>query len=409
MLERLASIHAYLPTAAGLMALLVAAVLLDLIVKRVLLRIARALIRRNQVTWDEELVRHNVLGRLSQVVPAIVVLLGIEPVPLISDSLVTVVQNVTIAYLILVVALTLSALFSAVNDIYEDRASANARPLRGFIQLLQLVLFIVAAILIISVLIDRSPLLLLSGFGAMTAVLLLVFKDTILGFVASVQIGANDMVRVGDWIEFPSYGADGDVIEVGLHTVKVQNFDRTITTIPTYKLISESFKNWRGMSESGGRRIKRAVSVDQTSIRFLRDEEIEGLRRFTLLRPYLDKKREDLAAHASTLGEFAAEEVNRRRLTNVGTFRAYVRSYLQSHPDINPDATLLVRQLPPGPHGLPVEIYCFTRTTAWREYEDIQSDIFDHVIAIAPEFGVHAYQQPSGVDVRMALAVAGGG
>ena len=407
MLERLASIHPVLPTMAGLLVLVAAALTADLVVKRGLLEAARRFIRRNQVTWDEELLHHNVFGRLSQVVPAIVILLGIDLVPAVGDVFTAVVKNVTVAYLVLMVGLTLSAALSAVNDIYEQRANVGARPLRGFIQLLQLVVFIIVAILIVSVLIDQSPLLLLSGFGAMTAVLLLVFKDTILGFVASVQISANDMVRVGDWVELPTYGANGDVLEVGLHTVKVQNFDRTITTIPTYKLISDSFKNWRGMSDSGGRRIKRALALDQTSIRFLRDDEVEGLKRFRVLRPYLERKSEELAHHMASLDD-ADDPVNQRRLTNVGTFRAYVRAYLESHPDVDPEATLLVRQLPPGPHGLPVEIYCFARTTEWRRYEDIQSDIFDHVIAIAPEFGLRPFQQPSGVDVRTAFAAKGG-
>jgi miniconductance mechanosensitive channel len=241
--------------------------------------------------------------------------------------------------------------------------------------------------------------LLLSGVGAMTAVLLLVFKDTILGLVASIQLSANDMVRVGDWIEMPACGADGDVIEVALHTVKVQNWDKTITTIPTYRLIADSFKNWRGMSEAGGRRIKRSIHIDQQSIRFLTDDEITKLKRFALLREHFESKRRELDEASGQLGDAAHEVVNRRRLTNIGVFRAYVRSYLRAHAQVHDAMTLMVRHLEPGPEGLPIQIYCFTKTTEWLPYEDIQSDIFDHLLAILPEFGLRVFQQPAGSDL----------
>jgi miniconductance mechanosensitive channel len=253
--------------------------------------------------------------------------------------------------------------------------------------------------MIIAAVLNRSPLLLLSGFGAMTAILLLVFRDTILSLVASVQLTAQDMVRVGDWIEMPQFGADGDVVDVQLHTVKVQNWDKTITTIPTHRLISDSFKNWRGMSQAGGRRIKRALFLDVSSIRFQTKEEIDRFRRFALLEEYIDQKEKELATYNEGLPRKVDANVNQRRLTNVGTFRTYVFNYLKHHPRIRQDMTLLVRQLAPGPEGLPLEIYCFTDTTAWAVYEDIQSDIFDHFLAIVPEFGLRIYQKPSGADV----------
>jgi miniconductance mechanosensitive channel len=340
-----------------------------------------------------------VFTRLAQVAPAVVVSIGIDFVPGLSESLVTLVDNVAGAYIILMLALTSTAALSAGNEIYNRLPVSRTRPIKGLIQLLQIAIYILGAILIVAELADRSPLLFLSGFGAMTAVLLLVFKDTILGLVASVQLTANDMVRVGDWIEMPQYGADGDVIDVALHTVKVQNWDKTITTIPTYKLISESFINWRGMSESGGRRIKRPVYIDQSSVRFLTADEVQELERFSLLGEYIDTKRGELEEYHAGLGEAGSRDVNRRRLTNVGTFRAYVFAYLANHPRVNPDMTLLVRQLMPGPDGLPIEIYCFTRTTEWRDYEDIQSDIFDHILAILPEFGLRLFQKPAGSDL----------
>jgi miniconductance mechanosensitive channel len=259
---------------------------------------------------------------------------------------------------------------------------------------------IVGGLLVIAALLDRSPVILLSGFGAMTAVLLLVFKDTLLSLVASVQLTAQDMVRVGDWIEVPQFGADGDVVDVELHTIKVQNWDKTITTIPTHRLISDSFKNWRGMSASGGRRIKRALHIDASSIHFLSEEEIQRYRRFRMLREYLAGKEGELAEYNSQVESADLAEpdrlVNYRRLTNIGTFRAYAWRYLRQHPRIRQDMTLLVRQLSPGPQGVPIELYCFTNTTAWNEYEDIQADIFDHLLAIVPEFGLRLFQQPAG-------------
>lgn len=395
----LATFPAYLQAVAGLAVLLSVALIADFIVRHLILRAITRVVERNALSWDDILMRHKVGARAAQAVPALIVYWGVTLVPGLGETAAAVIQNIALGCLILVVTLTISAALRAANDIYETYPAAKMRPLRGFIQLLQIVVFVVGGLLIVSVLISRSPLLLLSGFGAMTAVLLLVFKDTILGLVASVQLNTQDMVRVGDWIEMPQYGADGDVIEVGLHTVKVQNFDRTITTIPTHRLISESFKNWRGMSESGGRRIKRAIHLDKSSVRFLTADDISRLERFDLLQPYLANKRAELAEDARSAGPEAAS-VNRRRLTNFGTFRAYVRRYLARHPAINEKATLLVRQLAGGAQGLPLEIYCFTHTTDWTEYEATQSDVFDHIIAITPEFGLQHYQQPSSMDLR---------
>ena len=257
-------------------------------------------------------------------------------------------------------------------------------------------------LLFIAAVLDRSPVLLLSGFGAMTAVLLLVFKDTLLSLVASVQLTAQDMVRVGDWIEVPQFGADGDVVDVELHTIKVQNWDKTITTIPTHRLISDSFKNWRGMSTSGGRRIKRALYLDASSIHFLSTEELNRCKRFLLLNDYLAGKEGELSKYNKDFAGASAEQqdvaVNMRRLTNIGTFRAYAWRYLKQHPRIRDDMTLLVRQLQPGPQGIPIELYCFTNTTEWNAYEDIQADIFDHLMAIIPEFGLRLFQQPAGTE-----------
>jgi miniconductance mechanosensitive channel len=399
MFEQLGTIHPLLPPGVGLLALLAGAVIIDLIVKRVLVATVRAFARRSRISWDDALVTHNVFGRVAQVVPALIVFVGLPFVPGLPEGVAQVLRNVATGYMVLMLTLALTAMLSAASTIYAASPLAKARPLKGFVQLVQIVVWILGGVLIVATVLDRSPLLLLSGFGAMTAILLLVFKDTILSLVASVQLTAQDMVRVGDWIEMPQFGADGDVVDVQLHTVKVQNWDKTITTIPTHRLITDSFKNWRGMSRSGGRRIKRAIFIDVSSIRFQTQDEVDHFTRFALLKDYVKNKEQELADYNAGLATEVDAEVNRRRLTNVGTFRAYAYDYLKNHPRIHKDMTLIVRQLAPGPEGLPLEIYCFTNTTEWAAYEDIQSDIFDHLLAIVPEFGLRLYQKPAGSDL----------
>ena len=399
MFEQLDTIHPLLPTAAGLLALLTGAVIIDLITKQILVRSVRAVARRSSATWDDALVQHNVFGRLVQVVPALIVYVGVPFVPGLPEGGSQLIRNIAMGYTVLMLTLAVTAILSAANAIYAASPAGKERSLKGFVQLVQIVVWILGGVLIVATVLDRSPLLLLSGFGAMTAILLLVFKDTIMSLVASVQLTAQDMVRVGDWIEMPQFGADGDVVDVQLHTVKVQNWDKTITTIPTHRLITDSFKNWRGMSQSGGRRIKRCVFLDVSSIRFQTRDEVDHFTRFALLKDYIKDKEQELTDYNAGLETEVDAEVNRRRLTNVGTFRAYAYNYLKNHPKIHAGMTLIVRQLAAGPEGLPLEIYCFTNTTEWATYEDIQSDIFDHLLAIVPEFGLRLYQKPAGSDL----------
>ena len=399
MLDYLNEIHPLLPTAAGATAVLVAAIVVDLVVKFIVVRAVQTVAKRSSVTWDDALIEHNVIGRLVQLVPGLIIFVGVPFVPGLPDAVVQLTRNVATGYMVLVATMALTSLLGAANTVYSSLAVAKSRPLKGFVQLLQIVVWILGAVLIVSAILDRSPLLLLSGFGAMTAILLLLFKDTILSLVASVQLTAQDMVRVGDWIEMPQFGADGDVFDVQLHTVKVRNWDKTITTIPTHRLISDSFRNWRGMSETGARRIKRAIYLDVNSIRFQTEEEIEHFKRFALLKDYIADKVQELADYNAALDEKVDEAVNKRRLTNIGSFRAYAWNYVKNRPDIHKGMTLMVRQLAPGPEGLPLEIYCFTDTTVWVDYEGIQSDIFDHLLAIVPEFGLRLYQKPAGSDL----------
>ena len=402
MTEYLQSFRLDLPDYAAVLALLFTAWLAYFLASKVLLVALRSLAKRSVQTWDDALINNRVGQRLTQLLPAFVVYEGIELLPNISAEVESFVRNLTSAYMIVVVAITVVAVLNAINDIYETNPQARQRPIKGFIQLVQLAVMIMGGLLFIAALLDRSPVLLLSGFGAMTAVLLLVFKDTLLSLVASVQLTAQDMVRVGDWIEVPQFGADGDVVDVELHTIKVQNWDKTITTIPTHRLISDSFKNWRGMSASGGRRIKRALYLDASSIHFLSEEESERCKRFMLLEEYIAGKEGELTKYNRELAGASSEErnaaVNMRRLTNIGTFRAYALRYLKQHPKIHRGMTLMVRQLPPGPQGVPIELYCFTNTTDWGEYEDIQADIFDHLLAIVPEFGLRLFQEPAGTE-----------
>ncbi|SDS83764.1 mechanosensitive ion channel family protein [Pseudomonas oryzae] len=390
----------YLYTTLSVALLLAIAWLANWTVKHLL---ARALHRtlsatplgRHLPSYEQSIVR-----RLSNIVPALILSSGVALVPGLPPAAVAVVENVCRAFIVLTIALAIGGALKQANRLYEQRPDAHLKPIKGYLQVLEIAVYALATILMLATLIDRSPLILLSGLGAMAAVLLLIFQHTLLSVVASVQISSNDILRVGDWVEIPELNADGDVIDIALHTVRVQNWDKTITCIPTKRFISDPFKNWRGMHESGGRRIKRSLYLDQNSVRFLVAAEVEQLRHFALLRDYLGQKESELEKWNLMLREQGAAPLNQRRLTNLGTFRAYVEIYLRHNPQIRQDMTLLVRQLAPTATGLPLELYCFTATTAWADYERIQADIFDHLLAILPEFGLRVFQYPSGADLR---------
>jgi miniconductance mechanosensitive channel len=400
--------HPFAAPVVGLLALWLAAWLADFVARRVLARIFSVVALRSETSFDDHLVDNKVPLRLAHIAPVAVVQFGIARVPGLPSELLVVVPQLALSVAILMGLLALTGTLRAINTAYEQQHRARHGTIKGYTQLATLVIYVLGAILIVATLINRSPLILISGLGAMAAVLLLVFQDTLLSLVASVQISSQDMLRVGDWIEMPNLNADGDVIDIALHTVRVQNWDKTITTIPTRRLISDPFKNWRGMTDAGGRRIKRALDLDTTSVEFLDETTVARLRRFRLLRAYLTEQEAELATFNAGLHEETQNlPLNARRLTNLGTFRAYVVAYLRAHPGIHQDMTLIVRQLPPSAAGLPLEIYCFTTTTAWSAYEDIQSDLFDHLIAILPEFGLRLFQTTTGADVRQAVAALG--
>ena len=385
-----------------LLALFVA-LIANRVTKRVVVRGIARLAQRTTSSWDDVVMRHRVLQRVAHLVPALVIYHFATPVLAGYDQLTAVVRQGALIYMIVIAALAADSVVNVGIEIVRGSRLPRELPVRSIAQVLKLVVYAVTSISVLALVLGRSPLLLLSGLGAMSAVTMLVFKDTILGFVAGIQLSANRMVSRGDWIEMPKHGADGDVLDVGLTTVKVQNWDKTITTIPTYALIGESFKNWRGMAESGGRRIKRALYIDVGSIRFCDEEMLARFSKIQYIADYLKDKREEIANWNAARGVEPASLADGRHLTNVGTFRAYVVAYLRHHPMVHQDMTFLVRQLAPTEHGLPIEVYVFSRDQVWSRYEAIQADIFDHLLAVVPEFDLRVFQSPSGRDVERAI------
>lgn len=380
------------------------AVIIHLLLHRLLLtRLQRRGLQSDNL-WLKALTQHKLFHRLASTFQGIIVNLQavfwLHPTSEAGHALITAAQ----LWILLFTLLSLFSLLDILLDLSRQLAVATQMPLRGIFQGTKLLAAIVIGILMISLLMGQSPLLLISGLGAMAAVLMLVFKDPILGLVAGIQLSANDMLHLDDWLEMPKYGADGAVIDIGLTTVKVRNWDNTITTIPTYALVSDSFKNWRGMSESGGRRIKRSLNIDSTSIRFLNDDDLARLRRSTLLQSYLQEKSQEITCDNQQKQLDLGSPLNGRRMTNLGTLRAYLQAYLIQHPRIRKDMTLMVRQLAPTPDGLPIEIYAFTNTVIWAEYEGIQADIFDHTFAVIEQFDLRLHQTPTGTDVRSLAA-----
>ncbi|WP_159817127.1 mechanosensitive ion channel family protein [Colwellia sp. 20A7] len=374
------------------------------IVKYQVLNVVHKLIVKTNNTWDDALIDNHVLTRFTLLIPFIIILF-LTPIFFPSDFLIA---NLLIIFskifLTFQIARSISAVLNMSKILYGETAKQKYLPLNAIVQVFKLAVYLVSIIIIIALILDRSPVYLLSGLGALTAVLILVFQDTIKGLVASIQISANRMVVAGDWIELPKYGADGDVIEIGLNTVKVQNFDKTITTVPTYALISDSFKNWRNMYHTGARRIKRTLIIDISSIDFYSLEKIDFLASTSLLKTYLTDKKQSLEDENKALDQDGRlNDIDSRQLTNIGTFRAYIEMYLHQNTNIRNDLTCMVRQLPATESGLPLELYCFANSTDWKVYEGIQADVFDHLFAIAPHFDLRIFQNPTGHDWKNAL------
>ncbi len=390
--------------------IVILSIVANFIAKGVILRGVKAIVKKSKYKWDDKFLDRNVFGRLSHIAPALVIYI-LTPVVLVSasegssaseltETLIDYVRRASMIYMLIVAVLAIDSFFNAVIDIYRTFDISKHIPIKSFIQVAKIALYFLGVIFAIALIVGQSPLKLIAGLGAMTAVLMLVFKDPILGFVAGVQLTTNKMVARGDWIEMPKFGVDGDVEEVALTTVKVRNFDNTVSTIPTYALISDSFKNWQGMSESGGRRIKRAINIDIGTVRFCDAEMLERFAKIQYIADYLEKKRKEVAKHNEQNGVDDSAPANGRRLTNIGTFRAYIEAYLRNQEMITQELTFLVRQLKPTEKGLPIEIYVFCKDKRWVPYEAIQADIFDHLLAVAPEFDLRVFQNPTGGDLR---------
>ncbi|MCF7973716.1 MAG: mechanosensitive ion channel family protein [Phycisphaerae bacterium] len=384
----------------GIILVAVLAWVANWIAKKIILRGVHHAAERTRTQWDDQFVKHKVFMRLSHLAPSTVIYL-LAPLASMGDTaLSSGLRTSAFIYMVVVGWLVVDAVFNALTAIYNSYEFAKRIPIRSFVQVAKILLGLTGLIVVLSILLKKDPSRLLTGMGAMTAILLLIFKDSILGLVAGVQLSSNNMVHLGDWIEMAKYGADGDVIDISLTTIKVQNWDKTISTIPAYALISDSFKNWRGMSESGGRRIKRNITIDMNTIRFCDETMLEKFRKLQYLAAYIEEKQKELASWNTDQKVDPSDLVNGRRLTNIGTFRAYLAAYLKHHPKIHQDMTFLVRHLEPTALGLPIQIYVFSSDQVWANYEAIQADIFDHILAILPEFGLRVYQQPSGVDVQ---------
>ncbi len=391
--EALAKYIAYL---IATFAIVILCIIVYFILKKVVLKLVTRFIKNNKFQWDDVFLEQGVFKRLIQMVPGIIVY-TFAPI---FDEAAKIIQVMASTYILILLALLIGALLQSFDDLYRKRDISKSRPIKGILQIIKIIAYIIIAVLVVANIIDKSPLVLLGSIGAATAVFSFVFKDAILSFVAGIQLTSNDMLQIGDWIAMPDYGADGDVLDISLTTVKVQNFDKTITMIPAYAMVSNSFINWRGMHSSGGRRIKRSVYVDVNTISFCTDEMIEKYKKIHYIKDYICEKEKEIEEYNKENNIDTEELVNGRRLTNIGTFRAYIMNYLKNHPGINNNMIQMVRQLAPEENGIPLEVYVFTSSTVWTEYEGIQSDVFDHILSIAGEFDLKLFQNPTGNDMR---------
>ena len=371
------------------------------ITSRILLRTVSHLFKKTSTKFDDILIEERVFSRLPFLVP-LVILYNSKDLLYWNNLL----DRVILSTIALIFLYSLNALINALNEMFKLTELSKKFSIKSYTQIGKLLINIFGIIVVIAVLTGNSPVYLLSGLGALTAVLILVFKDTILSLVSSVQISSNDLFKVGDWVEAPQFGADGDVIDIALHSVKIQNWDKTISVIPTNKLIDSSFKNWRGMAESGGRRIKRSINIDMSSIKFCTNEMIDRYSKYNVIANYIKVKLEEVQRFNIENNITDESLINGRSLTNIGTFRAYIEGYLRNHNKIHDEMTFLVRQLSPSANGLPIEIYVFSNDTDWLNYEKIQADIFDHLLAVVSEFELKVFQNPSGSDFKSSFANA---
>ncbi|MDA3940953.1 MAG: mechanosensitive ion channel [Spirochaetia bacterium] len=374
--------------------------IIDLIAKNILLSLIKKIVHKTKNRWDDILVERGLFNRLAHIAPVLILYYAVPFIFPDANTVTALLQRIILSYMIAVVLMMISSLLSGINAIYSTYKISKARPIKGYLQIVRVFISIFGVILIVTTILDKSALGLLSGIGALSAVLMLVFKDSILGLVAAIQLSGNDMIHIGDWVTVPAYGADGDVVDINLQTVTIQNFDKTIVSVPIYSLISSSFKNWRGMSDSDGRRIKRSLSIDMNTIKFCSGEMIERFSKIDILGEYISSKQKEIYVDNINKKANTGEMINGRRMTNLGVFRAYIEAYLRSHSKINKNMTFLVRQLQPTEKGIPLEIYVFSSDKTWANYESIQADIFDHLLASISFFDLAVFQGVSGLDIR---------
>lgn len=380
--------------------ILIFAFLSDWFCRKVIMQGIRRLTQKTKVKWDDLVFNDKVLDSFCHIIPPVVIYALIPMAFSAGSEFLSFILKMCMIYIIAVSLRFVNVFLGVLFELSNQKVELRNRPLKGVYQIIQVGLFFIGTIIIISILINKSPIHLFAGLGASAAILMLVFKDTIMGLVSGVQLSANDMLRPGDWITMPKYGADGTVIEVTLNTVKVRNWDNTITTVPPYALVSDSFQNWRGMQEGGGRRVKRSINIDMTSVRFCTQEMLDKYRHIVLLKSYIEDTENTVRTYNEENGLDESNLVNGRRQTNLGVFRAYLECYLRNLPAVNKDMTYMVRQLQPTEKGIPMEIYFFSVEKSWIPYEKVQADVFDHVLAVIPEFDLRVFQEPSGSDFR---------
>lgn len=391
----------YLNAAIILFFLTLLAYLSLVISKQVIIRLLHSFFLRTKTKWDDLLIEYKIFNGLAHIVPALIIKAGAPIAFADFVNLLPFVLKITDIYILIALAMLILSFLKAMEHHLSALTIFKDKPISSYFQLARIIFYIGTGILVLSILMGKSPLVFLSAFGAMTAILLLVFKDTILGLVASVQISSNDMFRVGDWVEMPKFNADGDVLAINLNTVKIRNWDKTITTVPTYYFITDSFKNWRGMQESGGRRIMRSIYINMRSIKFVDKALRERIERFHLIKDFVDERQKEIEEYNATHNVDTETLINGRRMTNVGVFRQYITAFLKNKKGINQNMYMLVRQLQPDSNGLPIQLYCFTESVAWIDYESVQADVFDHLLAAAKYFDLEVFQNPSGNDITL--------
>jgi miniconductance mechanosensitive channel len=382
-----------------LVSIFILSLLLWWVTKEVILGIVHSFTRRTKTEFDDLLMEKKFFSVLAHLLPLLLLDYFFSIVFFAFPNILDFADRINEVLIALVILIAIRRLFNTIGDFLQKKPSLESKPIKSYVQTVNIVVSIFFVIIILSLITGQTPTFFLTSIGAMTAIIILVFKDTILGFVGSIQLAANDMVRVGDWITMDKYDADGDVLEITLNTVKVQNWDRTITTIPTYSFISESFKNWRGMAESGGRRISRNVYIQIDSVKFASPRLLEKLKEVNYLKPFIEEREKEIASYNEENG-LSQNQINARKQTNIGLFRRYLEFYLKNHENIHQNMTLMVRQLASEDKGVPIQVYCFTKTIEWGKYEEIMGDIFDHIFAVTNEFELNIHEAPSGNDVR---------